>query len=407
MDQAQGATSPEGLTARRAAGTGEAEQPTQMTPATAGKPEPKATEGLSPLQEAVRKELGAEGQRPEIRDQRSEVGSQKAEEEPEPEPEPEEQPEEQPEPAETEEQPAEEPAPAAAEAEAEDQHVPEDWPATAKARVAEEARKRRDRTIERDQWKAEAAKLFLQLNEITSQKLRPTKVLSEVVDRQSLNAAENHWKEIRRFARTNPDGAEDVLVGKDANGNDIRRDYSREEIIQMGLDADEALELLPARAAFVAEAEAQIAQAKAVYPDLWKATEAGQQAAAIVQRAPWVLQEPDWPFVIGDYLAGRKMRLAKQGKGGGPASKAGLSPGAQAILGAPKMAPAPGVIKSRSASGGLGSARGGGGERVDAKQADEEFYAKGMTSEALEDKIRRKLAASQGGREGGKRAALV
>jgi hypothetical protein len=396
MDQAQGATSPEGLTARRAASTGEAVETTQTTQ------EPKAEEALSPLQEAVRKELGTEGQRPEIRDQRSEVSGQKAEEEPEPE----EQPEEQPEPAETEEQPAEEPAPAAAEAEAEDQHVPEDWPATAKARVAEEARKRRDRTIERDQWKAEAAKLFLQLNEVTSQKLRPTKALSEVVDRQSLAVAENHWKEIRRFARGNPDGADEVLIGHDANGNEIRRDFSREEIIQMGLDADEAMEALPFKRAFVAETEAQIEQAKAAYPDLWRETEAGRQAAAIVQRAPWVLQEPDWPFVIGDYLAGRKMRLAKQGKGG-PASKAGLSPGAQAILGAPKVAPAPGVIKSRSASGGLGPARGGGGERVDAKQADEEFYAKGMTSEALEEKIRRKLAASQGGRAGGKRAALV
>ena len=47
MDQAQGA-----------AGTGESEQPTQT------QQEPKA-EALSPLQAAVRKELGVEGQRPE------------------------------------------------------------------------------------------------------------------------------------------------------------------------------------------------------------------------------------------------------------------------------------------------------------------------------------------------------
>ena len=255
--------------------------------------------------------------------------------------------------------------------------MPEDWPVTAKARVAEEARKRRERTIERDQWKAEAAKLFLQVNELNSLKLKPNKALTEVVDRQSLTAAENHWAQIRRFARTNPDGADDVFLGKDANGNDIRRDYTREEIIQMGLDADEAMEALPARRQFVDVAEAQIAQAKAVYPDLWKATEAGQQAANIVQRAPWILQEPDWAFVIGDYLAGRKMRLGKQGKTAG--GKA-LSPGAQALLGAPKVAAAPGVIKSRSASSGPGQSRGTSGERVDSKQADEAFYAAGGTS---------------------------
>jgi hypothetical protein len=376
--------------AQGAAGTGEAEQPTQTQP----EPEVRGQRPeVSPLQAAVRKELGVEDQRSEIRGQKSEEPPEKPEEEPEQ--------EEQPEPEETEEQPAE---PVAAEAEGEEEHVPENWSASAKARVAEEARKRRERTAERDQWKAEAEKLAAQLQQATSLQLQPTKQLSEVVDRQSLTAAENHWKEIRRFARTNPDGADDVLVGKDANGDEIRKDYSREEIIKMGLDADEALEALPARREFVAQVEAQIAQAKAVYPDLWKATEAGQQAAGIVQRAPWILQEPDWAFVIGDYLAGRKMRLAKTGKGGG--GKA-LSAGAQAILGAPKVAAAPGVIKSRSASSGPGPSRGGGGERVDTKQADEQFYAAGMTNEALEDKIRRKLAASEGGRAGGKQAALV
>jgi hypothetical protein len=358
--------------AQGAEGTVEAEQTTLTTP------EP------SPLQAAVRKELGGEGERP------------KSEAEPEELEEPDEPEQEQPEPAETE--PAEVPAAA------EEEPVPDSWVPSAKARVAEEARKRRERTLERDQWKAEAERLNAQLQQATAVQLRPTKQLTEVVDRQSLAAAENHWAQIRRFARTNPDGADDVFLGKDANGNDIRRDYSREEIIQMGLDADEAIEALPARRDFVARAEAEIAQAKQAYPDLWKATEAGREAAGIVQRAPWILQEPDWAFVIGDYLAGRKMRLAKSGKSSGGRA---LSPGAQAILGAPKVAPAPGVIKSRSASSGPGQSRGSGGERVDSKQEDERFYAAGMTQEALEDKIRRKLAASQGGRTGGKQAALV
>jgi hypothetical protein len=305
-----------------------------------------------------------------------------------------------------------EPAAAEAEAEAEEQHVPGDWPATAKARVAEEARKRRERTIERDQWKETAEKLHTQLQQAQSQfnarQLGKPSQVGEVLNPED-QEAEAYWTQIRSFTRTYPEGADDVLLSKDAEGNEQRHDYSRDEIIKMGMDADRALTALSAKRALLQKerderVKARVEEAKVAYPDLFKDTQEAREAVGILQRAPWILQSEEWAFVIGDYLAGRKMRLAKQGKSSGGKV---LSPGAQAILGAPRMAPAPGVIKSRSASGGPGPARGGGGERVDSKQADEEFYAKGMTSEALEDKIRRKLAASQGGRAGGKQAALV
>ena len=226
------------------------------------------------------------------------------------------------------EQPAEVPAAA----EAEEQHVPEDWPVTAKARVAEEARKRRERTIERDQWKEEAAKLFLQLNELNSLKLRPTKALTEVVDRQSLTAAENHWKEIRRFARTNPDGADDVFLGKDANGNDIRGFPGK--IIQMGLDADEGARGTPVEE-FVASGSANQRR-----PKLLRSGRQPKQAGSSGHRATgtWILQEPDWAFVMA-ITAGRKMRRRKR------QGRAEAQPGAQAILGAPKMAPV--LLKTR------------------------------------------------------------
>jgi len=368
--------------AQGAVGTGEAEQTTQP------QQEPK----LSPLQEAVRKGL-----------QVPEDIAPAPKEEPKPKDEPEEQPEEQP-----EEEPAEEPAegpqeetPATEEAEHEEE-VPEDWPKTAKARVAEEAKKRRDRTTERDQWKATAEKLYAQLQQAPGPQLQPTTRLNEVVDRQSLETAEDHWKQIRRFARTHPDGADDVLIGKDAEGNEVRRDYSREEIIQMGLDADEAFESLPQKRAFVEESERKTEVAKKVYPDLFKDTEIGREAAQLVRRAPWILQSAEWALDVGDYLTGRRTRLAKHvGKNGKPISKE-----AQAILGAPKVAKAPGVIRSRAPSGGPG--RGTGGvDRVDQKQANEEFYAAGGTSEALEARIKRKLAVAEQERAGGKQAALV
>jgi hypothetical protein len=372
--------------AQSAAGTGEAEQPTQT------QQEPKAEETVSPLQAAVRKELGIESQ-------------ERPKEEPGEKPEGEE-PEEQPEAEPKEEQPAE---PAAAEAEAEgedDEHEErEDWPSSAKTTIAEERRKKRERTKERDQWKATAETLHAQLQEATAVRLPPNKALSHVVDKQSLDTAEAHWTALHEFALRYPNGGYDIVIGTNPDGSEQRRDFTPEEIADIAVDSDRALRLLPQKRAFIAESEAQTKEAKKVYPDLFRDTQAGREAAGIVQRNPWILQEPDWAFAVGDYLAGRKMRLAKQGKNG-PA-KAGLSPGAQAILEAPKVTPAPGVIKSRSASSGPGSTRGGGGERVDDKRLNEEFYAKGGTSEALEDKIRRKLEASRAGRQGGKQAALV
>ena len=129
MDPAQGATS-----------TGEAVETTQT------QQEPKA-ETLSPLQAAVRKELNVEGHRPEEEPRKEPEGAgdtPATTEEPAPEP-------EEPEQAGD--------TPAATEEPEADPQVPGDWPQTAKARVAEEARKRRERTLERDQWKAEAEKL--------------------------------------------------------------------------------------------------------------------------------------------------------------------------------------------------------------------------------------------------------
>jgi hypothetical protein len=138
---------------------------------------------------------------------------------------------------------------------------------------------------------------------------------------------------------------------------------------------------------------------------LFKETEQSREAKAIVQMFPGILQSEEWALALGDYFAGRKLRLAKQGKNGKPLSKE-----AQAIMGAPKLTPAPGVIKSRSPGSGLGAGPGRSGSsvgRVDTKQADEEFWAAGGTQEALEARIKRKLAASEASRSGPKQPALM
>ena len=379
--------------AQSAAGTGEAEQTTQPTES--------EQKPMSPLRAELRRQMGLEAP-PVLRPQGEPPEEPKAEAI-------EEQPTETAaeETVPAEESPAEIAAEAPAPVEDEGEEVPDNWPKTAKVRIAEESRKRRERTEELAKWKSTAEQLYNQLQQATTKQLEPSLKLDEVVDKQSLATAEKHWKEIRRFARTHPDGADDVLVGKDADGNEIRRDYTREECIQMSLDADEAFELLPAKRAFIAESEANTAVAKRVYPHLFKDTAEGRQAAEIVKNNPWILRDPEWALWIGDGLAGRRARLAKHGT---PAKgTAALSPQAQALITAPKIAAAPGLIKSRSGGAGGGPGREfGAAGKVDKQKLDDEFYAAGGTSEALEKKIKAKLEAGRAARQqGGRQAALV
>jgi hypothetical protein len=295
------------------------------------------------------------------------------------------------------EQEQEEPAPVAPEQE---EHVPEEWPASAKARVAQEAEKRR-------KWKATAEQLQTQLQETKGKApvatvVTPEDPLANIMDLQTLVQKQRVWQEILDFAEDNPDGAYDVLTGKDAQGNDVRQDYSADQLKQMKQEVRPKLRAVPARAQYLVDLQRNVVEAQKAYPEMFQdGSQLNLEANQLLNLFPEARRVPDYMIAIGDMLAGQKMRLAKQGKPS--ANRAGMSAEAQAILAAPKVTPAPGVIKSRSPeSGASRQAR----SDVDQKQAREAFAQRNYSPEALEDFVGALRRGQQAGK-GPKQRTLV
>jgi hypothetical protein len=276
------------------------------------------------------------------------------------------------------------------------------------SRIANESRKKRERTEERDHWKAEAEKLAAQLQQqVQSPVFAPGVVnpVAHILDGDRLTELETLHAEALEFAEENPDGVYDYLLGTNPDGSERRADFPVEKIREIKRKARLVLRNAPKQFEHIKKVQIAEAEAKKVYPEIFDLnTQAGRQASAVLQNNPWLLQHPDYTLAIGDYLDGLNRRLGKQGKTGSAGKT--LSASQQAILGASKVTPAPGVIKSRSASAGPQPAGGNGSERVDQKQAREELVSQGFTAEAMEDYIA-KLRLAQGATRGGIKPTLA
>lgn len=288
--------------------------------------------------------------------------------------------------------------------------VPEEWPVSAKARVKDEAEKRRTANKERDQWKGEALRLQGQLTQVAAAGPAPTQEdpLADVVDPQGLIAAEKQFEDMLQFAEENPDGADGVPIGTDAKGNEILMDYSRKDIVKMKMTAEKVLRKgIPAKHEYLAKVGENIEIAKQVYPELLaqEANEVNTLADQILRTTPEIRRDPEWILWLGDAIDGRRRRLAA--KNGAPTRTAGgkpLSKSAEAILGAPKFPVAPGVSKTRGAPPSSGGPARSVVDQIEkAKQAHIES---GFSTETLEKLITLKRQANAKP-TGGKTPALV
>jgi hypothetical protein len=290
-----------------------------------------------------------------------------------------------------------EPAPAQGAPPAEEPPVPEEWAPSAKARVKEEAEKRRRVGTERDEWKAKAEELYAQLQAVPAAAPQPTEEdpLADVVDPQGLQRAKKQFWDMLQFAEENPDGADSVPIGRDANGNQILMDYSRKDIVKMKMTAQKVLnEGIPAKIKYLEQVSENVAAAKVDYPELLseEANETNVLADQILRDFPEIKRSPQWILMLGDYIAGRAARLAKANGAPAPRTAGGkpLTKSQQAILTAPKFTPAPGVARTRAVDAAPQRAR----VVEELEKAKQAHIESGFSSETLERLIMMKRKAN-------------
>jgi len=283
--------------------------------------------------------------------------------------------------------------------------IQEDWPASAKARIAQESEKRRRRTQEAEAWKQEAQKNALIAQQLHAQLQsasvpRPTEEqpLSDITDLGQLQYVKQINEQLEEFCDKHPNGAEDVVMGYDPQGKEILKDFTAEQIGERKAFAKRVLRQVPERAAYLVGV-AQSAQAAAqLYPEMFQQGTAMNQAAmGILQQHPEIRHDPGFHLAIGDYLMGLTYRLqamaaAQNGQRKGPGGQP-LSAQAQAIFGQPDMRRAPAATRR----GGPEPAGRSGGSGGAIEQAREDFEKGGYSAEGLEKLISAKLARSSAG----------
>jgi hypothetical protein len=204
-----------------------------------------------------------------------------------------------------------------------------------------------------------------------------------------------------------PEKAENVLLGKDEAGNEVRRSYSKEELVEMKVKSDRILRnAVPAKAQYLQQRAVLDQDARRIHPELYdENSEIHQEAVLIVSQCPEIMRFPDFPIWIGDAIKGRNARLAEEAAAkNGADGKVGadgkpLSAATKALLNAPKLKPAPGIPKNRSVTG---SERLGSGRDVDVEEARKELSKHRGSDDAMEKFIAAKLGAKRnrtGGRE--------
>jgi len=233
-------------------------------------------------------------------------------------------------PAETEEPPEEEPAAA-------EGH----WPPSASKRVAEETAKRKKHQSradqaesERNHWMGVAQDLKVKLEEASLPKPTRDDPLADVFDQAGLNTAKSNYLQIKEAATRaldeNPTDTEiDVQVGKNDKGEPILQTFTRKQLSDMRLNAENALSnLIPERQAILVEREKYDVEAVRIFPQF--AENDGNNAwAGFVRQTlhdhPTLRKVPKIAIWLGATLVGAQVtdeRLKKQPDRNGQSSEA-------------------------------------------------------------------------------------
>lgn len=264
----------------------------------------------------------------------------------------------------------------------EDHPVPEEWPQSAKTRVAEEAQKRRDRTAERDKVTGERDEARARLAELEKQS--PVQIapsardpLADVTNEQELAKAYTEYEQLAEWAIRYPDGLEGVQIGVDPKTKEpIVKDYSKEEMTEIRLRADKILRKeIPAKAAYLNVHQQLEPVAREAYPALFEAgTPESNEYKLILKQLPEITRFPDYKLWIGDAIYRRNERnAAAEAARKAAEGKAKPSPTVAALLQKPATQRAPSPTSARvPAPEGTKGGSGRGGASDDVVSAQEQ-----------------------------------
>jgi hypothetical protein len=220
-------------------------------------------------------------------------------------------------------QPPNAPEPKTAEDE-QDKPVPKQWPQSAKARVAEESAKRKEWRKKAESGEEVRGKQAAKIAELSQrlQQQRPVQIapgtttgaLDDVEDVQQLPQIEKDATELLNFCDRYPQGVDEVLIGRDKEGNEIRRSYTPEQIGELRIYARSRKEAAPKRATFLQERAGYEGIARKLYSDKERTT-AGltpigrelvfdENGELIMQQMPSLLGFSDGLVNIARYLRG-------------------------------------------------------------------------------------------------------
>ena len=211
----------------------------------------------------------------------------------------------------------------------------EDGQSSVQKRINKLTAQRKEAQAKAETLERELAEAKSKLEELSNKpEVTPTVAsenpFADVWDDAKLTEEWNKARDLKRWCEDNQDGC-------DLNG----REYTREEIKQIRRKVEDALELhIPKRAAFIQNHRQIKPIAETIYP-WWKdrSTVEYTEAQSVIRQMPQIAQLPEYQVLIGDFIEGRKARMARE--------KATAKPAKTTAKIAPKQPSAPSSSPAR------------------------------------------------------------
>ena len=167
---------------------------------------------------------------------------------------------------------------------------------------------------------------------------------ADVWEVSKLNDEWTKARNLKRWCEDNIDGCE--IEGKE---------YSSDEVKQIKRRVEDAIDLhIPNRARFLQNYQQIKPIAEQLYP-WWKDRSAAEytEAQAVLRQLPQIASLPEYQVLVGDFIAGRKLRLAQESAKGKPSAtrpmaKAPSQPGRPTAIPAKKDAAKVGLEAAKS-----------------------------------------------------------